>query len=232
MRVNYYNQKGEKSGTFDLPENVFGVSWNSNAIWQTLAAFATNRRGHYSHAKDRSEVRGGGKKPWQQKGLGKARHGSIRSPIWTGGGVSHGPNKEENFSRKINKKAKIKIFSALLSQKLRENEILFLDKIETEKGRTKEAKIVLNNLKKIGGFEKLGSKGGKTIMIAAREKNKTIKRAFSNLPYLEIKESRNLNIMDLANFKYLIVPKEEIKAIEFKSSARGGFAVGGKNLKP
>lgn len=215
MKADYYNQKGEKSGTFDLPENVFGVSWNSNAIWQTLAAFATNRRGHYSHAKDRSEVRGGGKKPWQQKGLGKARHGSIRSPIWTGGGVSHGPNKEENFSRKINKKAKTKIFSALLSQKLRENEILFLDKIETEKGKTKEAENVLNNLKKIGGFEKLGSKGGKT-MIMAGEKDKTIKRAFANLPYLETKDIRNLNIMDLANFKYLIVPKEEIEAIKSK----------------
>lgn len=216
MKINYYNQKGEKSGTFDLPENIFGVSWNSNAIWQTLAAFATNRRRHRSHAKDRSEVRGGGKKPWQQKGLGKARHGSIRSPIWTGGGVSHGPNKEENFSRKINKKTKTKIFSALLSQKLRENEILFLDKIETKSGKTKEAKDILNDLKKIGGFEKLGSKGGKAILVAAGEKDKTIKRAFANLPYLETKESRNLNIADLANFKYLVVPKDEIKAIEFR----------------
>lgn len=216
MRVNYYNQKGEKSGTFDLPENIFGISWNSNAIWQTLAAFATNRRNHYSHAKDRSEVRGGGKKPWQQKGLGKARHGSIRSPIWTGGGISHGPNKEENFSRKINKKAKTKIFSALLSQKLRENEILFLDKIETKSGKTREAKNILNDLKKISGFEKLGSKGGKAIMVVAGEKDETIKRVFSNLPYLETKNIRNLNIMDLANLKYLIVPKEEIKAIKSK----------------
>lgn len=217
MKINYYNQKGEKSGMLDLPENIFGVSWNSSAIWQTLTAFAANQRRHYSHAKNRGEVRGGGKKPWQQKGLGKARHGSIRSPIWTGGGVSHGPNKEENFSRKLNKKAKKKAFFALLSQKLRENEILFLDKIETEKGKTKEAENILNNLKKIGGFEKLGSRGGKTIMIMAREKDKTIKRAFANLPYLETEDIRSLSVMDLANFKYLIVPREEVGKMKLKS---------------
>ncbi|OGZ32316.1 MAG: 50S ribosomal protein L4 [Candidatus Niyogibacteria bacterium RIFCSPLOWO2_12_FULL_41_13] len=216
MKTDYYNQKGEKSGTFDLPENIFGVSWNQNAIWQTLISFAANQRRHYSHAKGRGEVRGGGKKPWQQKGLGKARHGSIRSPIWTGGGVSHGPNKEENFSRKINKKAKKKALFALLSQKLRENEILFLDKIETEKGKTKEARNILNNLKKIGGFEKLGSRGGKT-MLATREKDKITKKAFANLPYLKTEDIRNLNIIDLANFKYLIVPKEEIGAIKSKT---------------
>src|SRR3989338_6361156 len=140
MKTDYYNQKGEKSGTFDLPENIFGVSWNQNAIWQTLISFAANQRRHYSHAKGRGEVRGGGRKPWQQKGLGRARHGSIRSPIWKGGGVTHGPLSEKNYGKKINKKMRAKALFTVLSQKMKHGEIIFVDSLSVPEGKTRMAR--------------------------------------------------------------------------------------------
>src|SRR3989344_3523977 len=104
MDAKIYNSKGEQSGKISLPETIFGVAWNADLVHQVITSMMSNAREPIAHTKTRGEVRGGGKKPWQQKGLGRARHGSIRSPIWVGGGITHGPRNDENFSRKINKK--------------------------------------------------------------------------------------------------------------------------------
>src|SRR3989338_4393818 len=127
MEAKVYTQDGKESGKVKLPEDVFNLPWNSDLVHQVVVSMESNARVTVAHTKDRSEVSGGGKKPWKQKGTGRARHGSIRSPLWIGGGVTHGPRNEKNFKKKINKKMKIKALYVVLSEKLRNNEILFLN---------------------------------------------------------------------------------------------------------
>ena len=114
MKINIYNLKKEKAGEIELSDRIFGVKWNADLVHQALNTQLANRRQPWAHAKDRAEVSGGGKKPWKQKGTGRARHGSIRSPLWIGGGATFGPSKERNFAKKINIKMKrLAIFSVL-----------------------------------------------------------------------------------------------------------------------
>ncbi|KKT21565.1 MAG: 50S ribosomal protein L4 [Parcubacteria group bacterium GW2011_GWB1_43_8] len=212
MESKLYNQKAEEAGKIDLPESVFNLPWNSDLVHQVVVAMTANRRTTVAHTKGRGEVSGGGKKPWRQKGLGKARHGSIRSPIWVGGGIAHGPRKDKDYSVKINAKAKKKAFFTVLSQKLRDNEILFLDKMDFSKPKTKEAVEVVNSLSKIGGFEKMKAKKKNKAILALEKKEPNVSKSFRNIPGMEIYQARNLNILDILNFKYLIIanPKEAI----------------------
>jgi len=124
-----YNQQGEKVGQVDLPAELFGVPLNRDLVHQVVVTQMANSRQVLAHTKDRSEVRGGGAKPWRQKGTGRARHGSIRSPIWVGGGVAFGPTKERVFAKKINKKMKRQALFMVLSSKVKDKEIVLLDKI-------------------------------------------------------------------------------------------------------
>jgi len=210
MESKLYNQKAEEAGKIDLPESVFNLPWNSDLVHQVVTAMQANIRSPWAHTKTRGEVSGGGKKPWRQKGLGKARHGSIRSPIWVGGGIAHGPRKDKDYSVKINAKAKKKAFYTVLSQKLRDNEILFLDKMDFSQPKTKEAVEVVNSLSKIGGFEKMKNKKKNKAILALDKKEPNVSKSFRNIPGMEIYQARNLNILDILNFKYLVIanPKE------------------------
>src|SRR5947207_14998089 len=129
METTIYTKEGKKKGTITLPEEVFGLNWNADLVHEVLTSLATNARTPVAHTKNRGEVRGGGKKPWQQKGTGRARHGSIRSPIWVGGGVTHGPRADKNYFRKVNKKMKAKALYTLLSAKFRDGEVLFVESL-------------------------------------------------------------------------------------------------------
>src|SRR3989344_5860331 len=127
LEVSVYDQKGKVVKSIKLPESIFGLSWNADLVQQVVVGMRSNSRANTADTKDRSEVSGGGKKPWQQKGTGRSRHGSSRSPIWIGGGIAHGPTNERNYMEKINKKAKRKAVLAILSQKLKDGEIFFMD---------------------------------------------------------------------------------------------------------
>lgn len=212
MKVDIYNQNTEKTGTLELPKGVFDLPWNDNLMHQVITSMQAEKRVSVAHVKGRGEVRGGGRKPWRQKGTGRARHGSIRSPIWRGGGVTHGPTKEKNYSKKINKKMKKKAFLIALSQKLRDNEILFLDKINLTQPKTKEANTILKTLSKIKGFEKLTAKKKNKAILALPKKDAEILRSFRNIPGMNISELKNLNVLDLLTYKYLIItnPNEKI----------------------
>src|SRR5258708_29946620 len=120
MQTDLYNLKNEKIGTIDLPDKIFAAKWNAVLVKQVLDAQAANRRVPWAHAKFRGEVRGGGRKPWRQKGTGRARHGSTRSPLWVGGGKAHGPRNERDYSQKVNKKMKRGALFAALSRKVKE----------------------------------------------------------------------------------------------------------------
>src|SRR5437868_4100503 len=141
MKADVYNLNNEVVGTVELPENIFGARWNSVLVKQVLEAQLANRRIPWAHTKSRGEVRGGGKKPWRQKGTGRARHGSTRSPLWVGGGVTHGPRNDKNFERKVNAKMKAKALYTILSRKLKDGEVVFIDSLSLSQPKAKEAKV-------------------------------------------------------------------------------------------
>jgi large subunit ribosomal protein L4 len=127
MKTDIYTIEGKKAGTMELPESVFGVRWNDALMHQVVTSMQDNARTPVAHTKGRADVRGGGIRPWQQKGTGRARHSSIRSPIWRGGGITHGPIKDKNFSREIPKKMRAKALYMALSKKLKDGEVIFID---------------------------------------------------------------------------------------------------------
>jgi large subunit ribosomal protein L4 len=213
MELKLYNQKAEEIGKIKLPTGVFGLPWNPSLIHQAITTMMTNKRAGTAHTKTRAEVRGGGRKPWRQKGLGRARVGSIRSPIWRGGGITFGPRKEKIYSQKINKKMRRKALLVALSQKARDNEILILDDLKLKTPKTKEAATILKSLSKIKGFEKLSGKKN-AALILTKDKNENLKRAFRNLAGILLDEAGNLNLLDVLTRKYLIFSKEVVNTFK------------------
>ena len=213
-----YNQKGKEVGEVKLPSKVFGLSWNADLVHQVISSMLSDSRVIYAHTKDRGQVRGGGRKPWKQKGTGRARHGSSRSPIWVGGGVAHGPNGLRNYSRKINKKMKIKALYTILSKKLKDGEILFVDKFEILKPKTTEAIEILSSLSKIKTASDILSKKNNSAIIAISGKKQAFEKSFANIGNVIVDEVRNINPVDLLNKKYLVIenPIESVKFIEAK----------------
>ena len=209
MESKIYNQKGKEAGMIALPEAIFGLPWNADLVYQVVNSLRSSARDSIAHTKTRGEVRGGGKKPWQQKGLGKARHGSIRSPIWVGGGVTHGPRKDKNYDRKVNKQAKLKALNVILSKKFRDNEILFLEGLTLDNSKTREAKAVMLDLAKIKGFEKFATKPKNVAVIAMNEKATSVVKGFDNFGNISVEEYRNINPLMVLNHKYLVITGAE-----------------------
>jgi len=210
MNAIVYNMDGKKSGTVSLPERIFGVHWNADLVKQVADSLLSTKRKNVAHSKDRSEVRGGGRKPWKQKGTGRARHGSIRSPIWVGGGVTGGPRNEKNFERKVSKKMKTKALYTILSRKLRDGEVLFVDSVTLAEPKTKAAVKALQSLSNIKGFENIFSKKNNAAVVALSGKRKEIERVFSNLGNVEVIEARNLNPLILLEYKYLVIENPKL----------------------
>ncbi len=219
MKADIYNQEGNKVGVIDLSEEIFGQKWNSDLVHQVVVSMESNARRGTASVKDRSEVRGGGRKPWRQKGTGRARHGSRRSPIWKGGGVTHGPTEEKVYKKKINKKMRAKALMSVLSQKYRDKEILFVNGFSFNEPKTKEAKKVLESLSSIKGFEDLRTKRRNAAILSLSEdaqRGTNVKKSFRNFGNIEIKETRALSPMSLLSKKYLIIedPERSLVALE------------------
>jgi large subunit ribosomal protein L4 len=153
-----YSMAGKEMGTVDLPQEIFGINFNADLVHQVVTSMMANARTGTADSKGRGEVRGGGKKPWKQKGTGRARHGSSRSPIWKGGGVTHGPLAEKNYKKKINKKMRAKALFMVLGSKLKEGNILFVDSLDFTTAKTKDAAKTFKTLSGIKGFERLAGK--------------------------------------------------------------------------
>lgn len=212
MEIKIYNQQGKETGKAELPDKIFGLKWNADLVRQVVDGQQANQRQTVAHTKGRSEVRGGGKKPWRQKGTGRARHGSIRSPIWKGGGVTHGPTKERNFKKKINKKMAKKALYVALSAKARDKEIIALDEINLKEPKTKLAYEIAKNISKIKSYHDLiRKKNGVLIILPDNDRN--LKRAFRNLPFIGLNEARNLNVLEILTYKYILFTQESINKL-------------------
>lgn len=214
MEAIIYNTKGKEAGKLALNEKVWGLSWNSDLVHQVVESMRSNARMSTAQAKDRSAVSGTGKKPWAQKGTGRARHGSTRSPLWRHGGVTHGPLNVKNYTKKINKKVRAKALFTVLSEKFRNGEVLFVDAIEMKAPKTAEAKGILSALSGVKGFEKMLTKRKNAAYFAAGEKSDAVARSFSNFGNIEFDAVENMNPIDLLNHKYVVIVSPE-KAISF-----------------
>lgn len=212
MEARIYNQKGKETGTIELPERVFAAKWRVDLVHQVVEGMRSNKRAGTADTKDRGEVRGGGRKPWKQKGTGRARHGSIRSPIWVGGGVTHGPLAEKNYKRKISKKMRAQALFSVLSKKLGDGEILFVDSLALPEMKTKQAIEVIKNLEKATGW-KVTSGKKRRVLTAFYDRDEKKEKSFRNIPTLELAFLKNLNPLDVLNQKYLVIenPEESVK---------------------
>lgn len=203
MEYPLYNQQAEEISKIDLPDSIFGLKINADLLHQVVTSLISNKRRVIAHTKGRSEVRGGGKKPWRQKGTGRARHGSIRSPIWKGGGVTFGPTKERNFKKKINKKMARKALLMAISSKVKSRQLLVLEDIKLNQAKTKEMALILKNFSKL--FEK--SRNKPSILMIMPSVDNDVKRAAQNLPNLNTVEARNINPLLILSSKYLLLMK-------------------------
>lgn len=202
MKVEVFDQKNKKVGTIEISDKVFAAKWNPDLVHQVFQAQVANSRVALAHTKGRGEVRGGGKKPWRQKGTGRARHGSTRSPIWIGGGVAHGPTKEKNFAQKLNKKMKRLALFSILSKKLKDGEVKFVQSLETEVPKTKQLALVLKNLEV-----------PKSVLLLPPHGAKNIYRAASNIPKVKALDPRSLNVGDALKYKNLLIDEKAVEAL-------------------
>lgn len=215
MKASIYNTAGKETGTIELPESVFGVKKNSALLHQVVTAMAANARPTVAHTKGRGEVAGGGRKPWAQKGTGRARHGSIRSPIWRGGGTTHGPLKEKNYTQKINRKMSAKALAVTLSDKVREGRLLLVDALSFKEPKTKEARKVLNGLGAVKGFGEVATRRNNAVLFAVSGKSAAVLKSFQNMGNVMVEETRNLNPVDVLKYRYLVLvdPENSVKTL-------------------
>lgn len=229
MEAPVYNAQGKKSGSIQLPEGVFGVEWNNSLMHQVVVAMQSNARPPVAHVKTRGEVRGGGKKPWQQKGTGRARHGSIRSPIWRGGGITHGPRNEKNYMRAIPKKMRAKALFMALSRKLRDGEVIFVDSFGIESPKTAAAKKMLALLSKEGGFAKLGTKKRNAALVALSAPSEAVQKSFRNIGSVQAVDVRNLNPVSVLSHSFVVIENPDAALAVF--SLRGKKAHSSKTAR-
>lgn len=201
-KVNVYNQLGEVVGDIELNEAIFGIEVNEHVVYEVVKNHLANRRQGTQSAKTRAEVRGGGRKPWRQKGTGRARQGSIRAPQWKGGGVVFAP-KPRSYRYSVPKKVRRLAMKSVLSSKVLEGELRILDALTIDAFSTKKAKEILKNL----------SLETKT-MIVLPEGNDMIIKSFANLTKVETVVVDYMNVYDLMRFDNLVIVKDALSKIE------------------
>ncbi|MEF2620445.1 MAG: 50S ribosomal protein L4 [Clostridia bacterium] len=201
-KIDVYDIEGKKVNDVELNEDIFGIIPNEELVHSVIVNYLANQRQGTQSTKTRAEVRGGGKKPWRQKGTGRARQGSIRAPHWVGGGIALGP-KPRSYSYKLNKKEKRLAIKSCLSSKVIENELTVVDKIELKEIKTKEVAKMLNNLKL----------AGKTLILLP-EKNEVIQKSARNIEGVKTLSVNTINAYDLVNYNNLVITLDTVKKLE------------------
>ncbi|MDO8669151.1 MAG: 50S ribosomal protein L4 [Candidatus Buchananbacteria bacterium] len=210
MKISVYNSNGDKTKDIEISQRLFGVKPKTEVIHQVVVAQQANARRVLADTKDKSEVRGGGKKPWAQKGTGRARHGSSRSPIWVGGGVTFGPTSDRNFTKGINKKQKQLAMAMCLSDKVIDRSFLVFEKIELASGKTKDLKDWLESLKsKITDI-----KNGKKFLLVLDKNDDNLIRAVKNLDKVDVILADSLNCVDILNHDTMFASEKAVDKID------------------
>lgn len=202
MKLNVLNMSGKKAGTIEVSDAIFGAEYNQALIHQVVVAQLANRRQGTHAALTRTEVRGGGAKPYRQKGTGRARQGSIVAPNYVGGGVVFA-KKPRDFSQKINKNMKRAAFISAISEKVRNNEVIVLDEFTLKEAKTKLVANTVENLKLNG-----------SVIFVVEEYDESAVRATRNIPTVSLAESRQLNVYEIVANKYVVITKSAIQKIE------------------
>jgi len=202
-KVNLYNVEGKVVGEKNLKADVFGVKVDNNLVHEVVTGLRASARGHWAHTKTRGEVRGGGKKPWKQKGTGRARHGSSRSPIWVGGGITFGPRGERDYTVKINRKAKKLAFLMSLSDKAANDKLILVEALTSAKGKTKELTVLLG---------KLPAKGKLVLVTVGRDV--MLSRSVRNLPSVNLLGAGSVGLLDVLRSDYLVMTPEAAAKFE------------------
>lgn len=203
MKITLYSQKGEMTGEIELPKEIFEVPFNKDLVHQALLRQLSNKRVAIAHTKTRAEVRGGGRKPFRQKGTGNARQGTIRAPHMRGGGVVFGPRNTRNFTKDMPKKQRRKALFCALSEKARDNEIIALEGYQAEKPQTKTFSAMLQKLP----IER-------DVLIVIPEKNQIIQQSSKNIPFAKTILANYLNIKDLQKYEKVLLLKDAIDKIK------------------
>ena len=210
MKAKIYTIEGKEQGTIALPESVFGVTWNADLVFGVVTAMQANARTSNAHTKGRGDVSGGGKKPWKQKGTGRARHGSSRSPMWVGGGVSHGPTNEKDYSVKLNKKVRAKALATVLTKKFTDAEMIFIDTLALTEPKTATAKIIIKALATGAEHPDLATKRKNAAVLVLAKRDEAIEKSFRNFGNIEVMQAKDINPVDLLTYKYVIVAEPAI----------------------
>jgi len=202
VKAKLYNKEGQEKGEVQLNPKIFEIAVNEILVKQAIEAVLANRRLVIADTKNRGEVRGGGKKPWNQKGTGRARHGSIRSPLWRGGGVTFGPNTDRNFTKKINKKVRTKALLMALSDKAQNEKTIVIDELTAVTGKTKELSQALKGMKFNRG------------LVVLPKMDKNLVRALNNLPRIELIAANSLNVYDIVKAYRVLFVEAALKETE------------------
>ena len=200
-KIDVLDVKGNVVGDVELSEAIFGIEPNEHVVHEVVVALLANRRQGTRSALTRSEVRGGGRKPWRQKGTGRARAGTIRSPLWKGGGVIFAP-KSRDYSKKVNKKVKALAMKSVFSAKVQDNELRVLNQLVMDVPKTKEMIAVLNNI------------NAQKALIVLPENNEAIIRSANNIPKVATTTVNELNVYDMLKYDVLIMTQEALQKIE------------------
>jgi len=222
LETTTYTQDGKESGKLSLPEAVFGAKWNADLVHSVVISMQANARAGTAHTKDRSEVRGGGKKPWRQKGTGRARHGSRRSPIWTGGGITFGPRNEKDYTKKINSTMRARALASVLSKKFEDGETIFVDSFSFAEPKTKEAKAFIEGVGGTKGYESLLTKENNAALVILSSRDENTEKSFRNLPHIDLVQAKDVSPVALLTYKYVIIadPKVALKTFENRVRAK------------
>lgn len=201
-KVNVYNMLGEQVEEIELSENIFGIEINQHVVYEVVKNQLANKRQGTQSTKTRAEVRGGGRKPWKQKGTGRARQGSIRAPHFTGGGITFGP-KPRDYSYKVPKKVRRLALKSVLTSKVQENEIIVIDAINFDAPRTKDMANFLNNIK-----------ADKKALIVMGEKNVNVIKSANNIPNVATALVNTINVYDILKYNSFIITKDALRKVE------------------